>query len=172
MDFLHRTHVNLRSCSGVNVSWRIVTEDPTPKASTWRESLHVVIAAEGSFAVLCGHEKERMAGYASHAVLTLHLLMTKKIHRLALMLCALCLTEMGWASNGHPQTDGDTIKTYDIDEIVITSSLVAFLTVSFEPNAAMLPAPAAPIAASFKNERLPIFVSLIVFLPISNNIRA
>lgn len=86
------------------------------------KSLHVVIAAEGSFAVLCGHEKERMAGYASHAVLTLHLLMTKKIHRLALMLCALCLTEMGWASDGRPQTDGDTIKTYDIDEIVITSS--------------------------------------------------
>lgn len=36
------------------------------------KSLHVVIAAEGSFTVLCGHEKERMAGYASHAVLTLH----------------------------------------------------------------------------------------------------
>ena len=48
--------------------------------------------------------------------------MTKRIHRLTLVLCALCLARLGWADDRRPEADGDTIKTYDIDEVVITSS--------------------------------------------------
>ena len=48
--------------------------------------------------------------------------MTKNFYRLTLALCLSMHLSLLMADDGHPIADGDTLKTYDMDEVIITSS--------------------------------------------------